>query len=49
MLGLIIEFCLVVGWFAWLHRKDTRERERASRIPHKQMRLELESELEEED
>ena len=44
MLGLIIEFSLIVGWFAWMHRRDLRDRDRDRRVRPKQMHLDLEEE-----
>jgi hypothetical protein len=44
MVGLIIEFCLVAGWFVWMHRKQLRDRDRARRVRPKQMHLDLEEE-----
>jgi hypothetical protein len=44
MVGLIIEFSLVVGWFAWMRRRELRERERARRVRPEQMHLELDEE-----
>jgi len=41
MAGLIIEFSLVVGWFAWLHRRELRDRDRARRVRPRQMHLKL--------
>ena len=46
MVGLIIEFSLVVGWFVWLHRRQVRDRERARRLRPKQLDLELDQEPE---
>jgi len=42
MLGLIIEFTLVLALFAWLHRRQRRDRDRASRVRPSQMPLDLE-------
>jgi hypothetical protein len=39
MVALLIEFSLVAGWFVWLHRRQMRDRERARRVPPRQMRL----------
>jgi len=44
MVGLIIEFCLVVAWLGWLHRKELRDRDRARRLPPRQMNLNLDEE-----
>jgi hypothetical protein len=44
MVGLIIEFTLVVAWFVWLHRRQLRDRDRAQRIRPRQMDLELDEE-----
>jgi hypothetical protein len=44
MVGLIIEFCLVVGWFLWLRRRELRDRDRGRRVPPRQMDLDLEEE-----
>jgi hypothetical protein len=44
MVGLIIEFCLVVGLFVWLHRRQLRDEDRARRLRPKQMHLDLEEE-----
>lgn len=44
MLGLIIEFTLVIALFAWLHRRQRRDRDRASRVRPSQLRLDLDEE-----
>jgi hypothetical protein len=44
MVGLIIEFSLIVAWFAWMRRRELRERERAQRVRPEQMHLELDEE-----
>ncbi len=46
MVALIIEFSCVVAWFLWLHHRQVRDRERARRVPLRQMRLPLEDETE---
>ena len=44
MFGFLIEFTLVVALFAWLHRRQLRDRDRASRVRPSQMRLDLDEE-----
>jgi hypothetical protein len=44
MLGLIIEFSLVIALFVWLHRRQLRDRDRASRVRPSQMHLDLDEE-----
>jgi len=44
MLGLIIEFALVIALFAWLHRRQLSARARARRVPPSQMHLDLDEE-----
>ena len=44
MLGFLIEFSLIVALFAWLHRRQLRDRDRASRIRPSQMPLDLDGE-----
>ena len=39
MLGLTIEFSLIVAWFLWMHRRQLRDRARARRVPPAQLRL----------
>jgi hypothetical protein len=39
MLGLLVEFSLVVAIFIWLHRRQMRDRERDRRIPPSQLPL----------
>jgi hypothetical protein len=46
MVALVIEFCCVVAWFLWLHRRQVRDRERLRRVPRRQMRLEFEEDKE---
>lgn len=46
MVALIIEFSLVVAWFLWLHRRQVRDRDKARRVPLRQMRLELDNDRE---
>jgi hypothetical protein len=44
MIGLIIEFCLVLAWFAWLRRRELRDHDRTRRLPPRQMNLDLDEE-----
>src|SRR5438874_1708612 len=44
MLGLIIEFSLVVALFVWLHRRQLRDRDRAQRVRPAQLDLDLDDE-----
>ena len=44
MLGLVIEFSLVVAFFAWLHRRQLRERDRAQRVRPAQLHLDFDEE-----
>ena len=44
MVALIIEFSCVVAWFLWLYHRQVRDRERARRVPLRQMRLRFEDE-----
>ena len=44
MLGYLIEFTLIVALFAWLHRRQRRDRDRASRVRPSQMHLDLDEE-----
>ena len=44
MLGFLIEFTVVVALFAWLHRRQLRDRDRASRIRPSQMPLDFDEE-----
>ena len=44
MLGFLIEFSLIVALFAWLHRRQLRDRDRASRIRPFQMPLDFDEE-----
>ena len=44
MLGFLIEFTLIVALFAWLYRRQRRDRDRASRVRPSQMRLDLDEE-----
>ena len=44
MLGLIIEFSLVVAFFACLHRRRLRDRDRAQRVRPAQLHLDFDSE-----
>jgi hypothetical protein len=39
MVALVIEFSCVVAWFLWLHRRQVRDRDRARRVPRRQMQL----------
>ena len=41
MVAVVIEFSCVVAWFIWLHRRQVRDRERARRLPRRQMELGL--------
>ena len=42
MVALVIEFSCVLAWFVWLHRRQVRDRDRARRVPRRQMQLGLE-------
>ncbi|WP_157447608.1 hypothetical protein [Chthoniobacter flavus] len=42
MIALALEFCVVVGWFIWLYRRQIRDRERQRRVPLRQLPLPLE-------
>jgi hypothetical protein len=42
MIALAIEFSCVVALFLWLHRRQIRDRDRARRVPRRQMELGLE-------
>jgi hypothetical protein len=44
MLGLCIEVTLVGALFVWLYRRQIRDRDRASRIPHSQLPLDFDGE-----
>ena len=44
MFGYLIEFSLIVALFAWLHRRQLRDRDRASRVRPSQLRLDLDEE-----
>ena len=44
MLGLVIEFSLVVALFVWLHHRQLRDRHRARRVPPSQLHLDLDGE-----
>ena len=44
MIGLIVEFSLVVALFAWLHRRQLRDRDRAQRVRPAQLDLDLDEE-----
>ena len=39
MIGLCIEFSIVLALFAWLWRRQVRERARARRVPPSQLPL----------
>ena len=41
MLGLVIEFSLIVALFVWLHRRQLRDRDRAQRVRPAQLQLDL--------
>jgi hypothetical protein len=41
MLGLIIEFSLIVALFVWLYRRQLRDRDRARRVRPSQLHLDL--------
>ena len=44
MFGLVIEFSLVVALFAWLHRRQLRDRDRAQRVRPAQLHLDFDEE-----
>ncbi len=44
MLGLAIEFTLVVALFLWLYRRQLRDRDRARRVRPSQLRFDLDGE-----
>jgi hypothetical protein len=44
MIGLAIEFSLVIALFVWLYRRQVRDRDRASRVRPSQLKLDLDEE-----
>ena len=44
MLGYLIEFSLIVALFAWLHRRQLRDRDRAQRVRPAQLHLDFDEE-----
>ena len=44
MLGYLIEFTLIIALFAWLYRRQRRDRDRASRLRPSQMPLDFDEE-----
>lgn len=46
MVALIIEFSCVVAWFVWLYFRQVRDRDRARRVPLRQLHLRFEDESE---
>ena len=44
MLGYLIEFTLIIALFAWLYRRQRRDRDRASRLRPSQMPLDFDQE-----
>ena len=44
MLGLILEFSLVIALFVWLHRRQLRDRDRAQRVRPAQLNLDFDEE-----
>jgi hypothetical protein len=44
VIGLAIEFSLVIALFVWLYRRQVRDRDRARRVRPSQLNLDLDSE-----